>query len=833
MISLPLYAEVTLDGTLGPRLNLPGPDYKIGAELGQQVGSHLFHSFTQFNLNANEKATFSGPATISDIFSRVTGGSPSTLDGTLQSTIPNANLYLLNPYGILFGPNATLDISGSFHVTTADTVYFTDGHSFNARDPAASTLTVAPVAAFGFITDSPQTISLKDSYLNLEANKTLSLVGGEIYMEGGSATVPSGRINMASLAGAGNVSLQTWDVTTPKAALTLKNTSLDISGGSSESGIYLRAGQFRLENTTVRADTDSQENAGRIDVQADSLIATQRSRFRSETSGSGQGGTLKIQVAGLTEFSGELLDEKGNSNRSGISIISREEGGAGGSVELETGQLSIKDGGFITAATYGSGQGGNIRIQAHDTISLSGSSSQGNPSLISANTYGEMENAGAGGVIDLSAPRFFLTGGAYLNTQTVGGGDGGQIHINASDNITLSGGNERGNSKISTTSEGEGSGGVIYLETPRLNLEKGTFILADTKGSGSGGNITIQSSEINLEQVDAQGYGSVISATTQSEDEDAGDGGTIDLVTERLKLADGAQMSTSTFGPGRGSDLNIHVATEMLIEGHDQSEDKFHSGILTTSEGNMPTAGSAGNIYLQSGALKLSHTAEINAGTLGPGPGGSISVQADYIGLSGGSSVSARSESLGDAGQVELTAAEFRLSDHSAIRTSAEQAGGGNLTLSSRGLFYVKDSQITTSVQSGEKNGGNIWLKNPTFIVLNNGQIKAQADAGRGGDITLSSEQFIKTPKSIISASSRLGIDGNVIINSPNEKVSSSLVVIASDFITDNELKTPCSKRHPLQVDEQTHHFNVALPLAGKPLSPGDWQASPIYLPNP
>jgi filamentous hemagglutinin family protein len=160
-----LYAEVTLDGTLGPRIALEGPDYAIDAKFGQQHGNNLFHSFDHFNLNSNESATFSGPNNISNILSRVTGGSPSHINGLFRATIPNADVYFFNPYGILFGKEATLDVQGSFHASTADTLRFSDGNEFNARNPENSLLTVAPVETFGFLTEKPQSLSIEKSEL--------------------------------------------------------------------------------------------------------------------------------------------------------------------------------------------------------------------------------------------------------------------------------------------------------------------------------------------------------------------------------------------------------------------------------------------------------------------------------------------------------------------------------------------------------------------------------------------------------------------------------------------------------------------------------------------
>src|SRR5207247_439212 len=97
-----------------------GPHYRIPAEVGQIRGPNLFQSFGAFNVPRQWSATFTGPPTITHILGRVTGGRPSQIDGLLQSEIPGANLYLLNPSGVVFGPNATLDVSGSFHVSTAD-----------------------------------------------------------------------------------------------------------------------------------------------------------------------------------------------------------------------------------------------------------------------------------------------------------------------------------------------------------------------------------------------------------------------------------------------------------------------------------------------------------------------------------------------------------------------------------------------------------------------------------------------------------------------------------------------------------------------------------------
>lgn len=173
-----LQAQIALDGTIGPSGPLTGPNYQIGAELGKQVGGNLFHSFKDFSLNSGEAATFSGPATVQNIISRVTGGNASSIDGAIRSTIPDSNFYLLNPAGVMFGPNASVDVGGSFTASTVDSVKLGAGGKFDARAPVASVLTSAPVEAFGFLGLNVAGIKIQGSKLRVNEGEAISLVGG-------------------------------------------------------------------------------------------------------------------------------------------------------------------------------------------------------------------------------------------------------------------------------------------------------------------------------------------------------------------------------------------------------------------------------------------------------------------------------------------------------------------------------------------------------------------------------------------------------------------------------------------------------------------------------
>ena len=156
------------DGTLGTAVSRRGTVYDITGGKRPGNGPNLFHSFDRFSVGTGDTVNFTSEQTgIKHILSRVTGGQRSDIDGQLrtdgQLRAEGANLYLLNPSGVLFGPNATLDVGGSFHVSTADYLRLADGAHFFARLSETSTLSVAPPTAFGFLGPQPAPITVQGS----------------------------------------------------------------------------------------------------------------------------------------------------------------------------------------------------------------------------------------------------------------------------------------------------------------------------------------------------------------------------------------------------------------------------------------------------------------------------------------------------------------------------------------------------------------------------------------------------------------------------------------------------------------------------------------------
>jgi len=181
----PARAQVVLDGSLGGTPGQAvgagdGADYLITDDLGTLRGSNLFYSFRDFNVRTGELARFTGPDAVQNLIARVTGGRPSSIDGTIASAIPGSHLYFLNPAGLLFGANALLDVTGSFHASTATQLRFVDGSTFAARMNAPHLLSAASPAEFGFL-DAQAPITVNGSNLFV-VESTLELFGSDVHL---------------------------------------------------------------------------------------------------------------------------------------------------------------------------------------------------------------------------------------------------------------------------------------------------------------------------------------------------------------------------------------------------------------------------------------------------------------------------------------------------------------------------------------------------------------------------------------------------------------------------------------------------------------------------
>ena len=260
--------NITVDGTLGTRVTPAGNVFNIDG--GTIRGGNQFHSFGQFSVGTGNTANFSVANTIQNIISRVTGGVRSQIDGTLTSTISgtstisSANLFLLNPAGILFGRNAQLNTGGSFHASTGDYVKLGTDGIFYADPAKASVLTSAPPSAFGFLTSNPAAIDVQagtgvfTTRLQVPVGKTLSLVGGTVNVgapsgqpPAGFVFAPGGVVNIASVASPGEATSTFAGAINVDAFAKLGE--IHITGGAFVDGreINIRGGRLEITDATL------------------------------------------------------------------------------------------------------------------------------------------------------------------------------------------------------------------------------------------------------------------------------------------------------------------------------------------------------------------------------------------------------------------------------------------------------------------------------------------------------------------------------------------------------------------------------------------------------
>jgi filamentous hemagglutinin family protein len=811
MAALAAHAGVTLDGTLGPAGSIAGPAYVIPASVGRQAGSNLFHSFGTFSLISTESATFNGPAGIANIVSRVTGGTASSIDGLLRSTISGANFYLVNPSGVIFGPNASLDISGSFFVSTAHYVRLADGGRFDVATPANSVLTSAPPAAFGFLGPSGK-ISIDGSSLTVAPGKSIGLTGGDVSMTGGRLTAQSGQIVLASAASSGEVAIGAETLGTGGMSamgnITLTNGAL-VSANESGSGgggaIFIRGGALVMENASLVAHSTNGNGRG-IELAARGEIAISGQgtdqTITTTTTGPGNAGKIAISAPSLALSNTAQIDSSADPGGSG----------SGGPVSITVadsftivGRTSINNPAETTGIasnSFGPGNAGAVAVSAA-RMSMSGYAA------IQSNTY----NAGNAGATTLNVGELELRNGAQITSATYGSGAGGSIRVDAAGSLKAAGASadNLSPSGIFTDAFSTGAGGTINISANGVSLLEGAEISSSSRAfaTGSGGNVRVSAAdsilvsgkspagdssaivantfssanagsiELNTARLDVMSQGRV-----QSQSQDTGNGGDIVLLVNQLNLNGGGQITADTRQSDKGGTIKAGAAGQIAISGPG-------SGLFA----NAYQSGDSGNIAVSASQLVLQDGGGIFAFAQGAGRGGDLTIQSSSAAMTGGAQITAQSFGSGNAGSISLNAGDTLKIDASAITTEARQADGGNIMVRARDLITLNHAKITATVQGGLGNGGNITI-DPTLLALNHSDIIANAFGGNGGNILIVADQFFRSPDSTVSASSQLGINGTVVIRSPITDLSGALATLSNDYLdTSALLANACAAR--------------------------------------
>ncbi|GAX42645.1 filamentous hemagglutinin outer membrane protein [Tolypothrix sp. NIES-4075] len=516
---------------------------------GARRGGNLFHSFGEFNVNAQRAAYFSNPDGVANILTRVTGVNRSNILGTL-GVLGNANLFLINPNGIFFGPNASLDVRGSFLGSSANSLLFDNGFEFSATNPQAPPLlTVNIPIGLGF-RDNPGEIRVQGQGNNLsfdsegftftrestppglavQPGKTLALIGGSVNLEGGNLIADGGRIEVGSVAGSGVVSLTPID----------KGWQLGYENVSSLGDIFL-SGKASI-------DTSSNAGAGDIQVQGRNVKLTDGSGIFAFT-GSQAGGTVSVNASDTLEVIGTGVSEKGLVPSTLYTAVSPNGNGTGGNLILRTRQFIQRGGSQVGSDTYGVGTAGNTIVNASESVTLNGTSdNRVIPTALGTVVQGTA--SGNGARLTVETKRLRVEDGAQLVTFTLSQGNAASLVLNASESTEVVGSSQDGTWKSAISSRAFGdttaNGGAINLETGKLIVRDGAVITASSQGTGNAGDINVKSRSIFL---DNQGG---INATAM-----LGNGGNIYLnVQDYLRMRGNSEISTSAGGNGGNIFIN-------------------------------------------------------------------------------------------------------------------------------------------------------------------------------------------------------------------------------------------------------------------------------------
>ncbi|MGD1857777.1 MAG: filamentous hemagglutinin N-terminal domain-containing protein [Leptolyngbyaceae cyanobacterium] len=768
-------------------------------------GQTLFHSFEQFSIPTGGAALFQNQPTLTTIFTRVTGGLPSDIDGAIsaQGTV---DLFLLNPNGIIFGPNASLALGGSFIASTADSIQFANNNSFSAVSPQAPPLlTVSTPVGLQFGSTPGEIINRSqapsplppvplppllfppNTGLEVLAGQTLGLIGGNVSLEGGNLTAVQGQIQIGSVSN-GTVTLTSmptglvfnYDDIQNFENIQLSNGARVTTSGLGGGNIQLHGDQIILtDSAQLSADNFGPLDGEGIQIQASRLQLETGARISAFTFGAGAGGDITVNATEALEFIGEnsldLIEAVLTGNftldllENGLFAASVLGDGLGGDVRINTQTLSLTQGAVLaTGSFFGDAQGGDLTIQAAESIQL-------DQSVLSSGTIG----GGAAGQLTIETERITAQNGGLILSSNDGSGPGGDIDIMTSESIDLIGAVPLPTpslptgelpSGVVTTSRSSAPAGDIRLSTDRLAVRNGATISASTVGdSGVGGAISIDAAEsVDVVGNSASGAsGSAIFATTTG----SGDAGSLTLNTGRLSLREGGRISTNANGPGMGGDVIVNASESVTIVG---SATGRNSILVTESRNN---GGGAGNLKIVTGQFTIQD-------------GGRLSVNST-------------NRSVGGAGNLEVQAGSILLDGDGQITADNRVGSEGNITLSTDTvLLFRRGSQISTN--SASESGGNISITAPFLITVpqENSDITANAQQGRGGRVSITAQSILGiafrntlTPESDITATSALGpeFNGIVVLITPELEPDSGLVELPT-AVTDpaNQIVAGC-----------------------------------------
>ena len=813
-------AQITSDGTTATEVTTEGSNTTI--EQGDRIGDNLFHSFEQFSVPTGGSADFNNAADIANIFSRVTGGNVSNIDGLLRAN-GAANLFLVNPNGIIFGENARLDIGGSFFATSADSLQFEGDSEFSASDPQAPPLLEVDIPIGLNFRDNPGDIAVNGSSLEVPNGENLSLIGGDVDLIGvidNFILAIEGRVQLGSLAEAGTIEivsneagLASSSLNFPEAvargdvslsngtvisvagrnggsiAIDARNITLDngeigpsqLDAGIVESGVENAEAGDVILNATDNVDIlrgssilnqvlqGTNGNGGNIEINANSLNITGdfnlgASIVSTALSGTGNTGKVILNISDRTSLA-SFANVSSNLTEFGV--------GDTGGVEINSGSLEISDRSLIASQNAGQGNAGDVVIDTGD-FTIDGRNE--------INTEVFDIGIGDGADINISADDITFSVNDSIIADTAGQGNAGNVEINASNSVTFEDGAEIRSQTLETA---VGNGGNITLNVPKIDMGSGVNINTTTSGDGDAGNIEINSTNINL----------TVNATLFSESLSQGRSGSIKINTDTLSLESKPErtlprISTVAFREGDANDINIQATESITLDGgiiDAQAANFSEFNILDGIGSNniIRGTGDGGNITISTGTLSLTNGSEITTSTFSTGNAGDIAIEATGSIFLSSSGILSGVGNLGsgNAGAIDLKTPSLAVNDRAEITARTEGDGNAsNIAINSDKVSIRKGLITSVTTASSIGDGGDVRVNTQTLDLDNEGQINtSNFGQGNGGDVFVVADAVSLNNGQISAANEPVVVEGNELTGGEVNLEIADIVTLSND----------------------------------------------------
>lgn len=740
---------------------------------GDRAGNNLFHSFSEFSVPTTGSATFSNSADITNIITRITGGSASNIDGLIKAN-GSANLFLINPSGLIFGPNAQLNIGGSLVGSTAESLHFSDSSEFfavSATPPSQLTISAPTGLQLGAASQSIQvqgaghiTLSalpltvFSPSSLGVNSGNAIALIGSDVLLESGSLSAPAGHIELGGVQG-GRVTIDLAQKRFDYSAVEqFGNVALLSQSLVNASGAFI---------PPAGAPLAASSQGGSVQIRGQQLSVQDNSKVVIQNFGNLAFGSIRIGVEEAVE-----LRESGAGN---TGIFTNNFGQAtGGNIDVSAQQLRLFGDADISTDTFGNGSSGDITIAASESIRIM---PDGEPP-----GFGNIETAsyqtGTAGNIKISAQQLALSSKGASSTSE--------------------------SSSIVSQTAGPGSGGNVQVLADSIALTDGGNISAVAFGKGNSGSVVVAANAIEVIGIAPLALlPSLITASAIA----TGNAGSVNITTQTLRVLDGGRIDSSTVAVGDAGSVIITASERVEVSG------------------TVP--GSINPSLIISSANRLDPVLRAFFASLGnplpevpTGVSGDVTINTPILAVEAGAKVTVSNDGTGNAGTLTVNADTVFVNSRGEITASTAEGSGGNLSLNLKDVLLLRQGGQISAEAGSEGDGGNIMLNTPVLIALENSDIVANAVQGSGGNIQINTQGILGTEfreqltaESDITASSQFGVNGTVEITNVQVDPSSSTIALPTETAdSSNQIVAGCA-------NTQSSQF-IASGRGGLPLAP-------------